>query len=350
VTAAAPKRLIRKTVDGILQETRVRTSTSVIVALGLLLGGASCGLGQVAGSATTNPAAAPGAKPTIFVCGDSTARNSGNGRNGTPVQGWGTPIAEFFDPAKATVSNVAHAGQSSRTYYNLPGDWPSVLTKIKSGDFVLIVFGINDGGPPRTTADRGSIPGIGDDTVNLTRADGTVETAHTYGWYMSTMATAAKAKGAHPVFLTVTARNIWTNPKVKYNDGTPSGPLPADYDPKQDKIERGTGGGKYTQWTKDVAAKLSLPVFDLTNYCADKYDAMGREEVNKLYSDHNHTYIPGAKIVAESVVAGLKALKDSPFIPLLSDAGKAVPTADKKYVNDNLPGSTTQPSTPPAGN
>ena len=86
-----------------------------------------------------------------------------------------------------------------------------------------------------------------------------------------------EAKGAHVVLLTVTTRNIWSNPKVKFNDGTPAGPLPADYDPKQDKIERGTAGGKFTQWTKDVGAKLHLPVFDLTDYCADKYEAMGRE-------------------------------------------------------------------------
>jgi hypothetical protein len=42
---------------------------------------------------------------------------------------------------------------------------------------------------------------------------------------------------------------------------------------------------------------------------------MGREEVNKLYSDHNHTYAPGAEIVASSIVAGLKAFKDSPLHP-----------------------------------
>src|SRR5580698_3730778 len=92
------------------------------------------------------------------------------------------------------------------------------------------------------------------------------------------------------------------------------GPLPADYDPKEDKIERGTANGKYGQWTKEVGEKLHIPVLDLTNLCADKYEAMGREEVNKLYTDHNHTYVPGAEIVAESIVSGLKAFKDSPFI------------------------------------
>ena len=62
---------------------------------------------------------------------------------------------------------------------------------------------------------------------------------------------------------------------------------------------------------------------------------MGREEVNKFYSDHNHTYLPGAEFVAASIVSGLKAFKASPFVPLLSAQGQAVETADAKHVSDN---------------
>jgi lysophospholipase L1-like esterase len=293
------------------------TEESMKILLHIVLIAAILGFASVRALA----ADAPASRPTIFVCGDSTAKNAGNGKNGSPVQGWGTPIAAFFDPAKAIVSNVGHAGKSSLTYYI--GDWPNVLPKINSGDYILLVFGINDGTTPSS---------IGDDV----RTDAGGQVRHTYGWYMSKMATDAQDKGAHVYFLTVTTRNIWTNPTVKYNDGTPVAALPTDYDPADDKIERGTGGGKYTQWTKDVAAKLHMPVFDLTNYCADKYEKMGREAVNKLYSDHNHTYVPGAEIVASSIVSGIKAFKDSPFVPLLSEKGKAVPTADAKYVSDNL--------------
>jgi hypothetical protein len=52
---------------------------------------------------------AAAAIPTIFVVGDSTARNTGEGRNGEPVAGWGTPLADYFDPAKVTVANVRPA-------------------------------------------------------------------------------------------------------------------------------------------------------------------------------------------------------------------------------------------------
>jgi lysophospholipase L1-like esterase len=277
----------------------------------------------------------PARPPTIFVIGDSTARNSGKGKNGELVAGWGTPLADYFDSAKVAIANVAHAGQSSRTYYHLPGDWPSVAPKIERGDFVLLVFGINDGGPPKTVKDRGSIPGLGNETVDLPRPDGTVETAHTYGWYMSAMATAAREKGAHVYFLTVTTRNIWKNPKAKFRDATPVEPLPADYDPKEDRIERGTGNGSYTQWTKELGQTLHLPVLDLTNLCADRYEKMGRESVNAFYSDHNHTYRPGADYVAAAVVAGLKAFNSSPFLPLLSEKGKAIEPAGSNYVSEN---------------
>ena len=147
--------------------------------------------------------------------------------------------------------------------------------------------------------------------------------------------TAAQDKGAHVFLLTVTTRNIWMNPKAKFRDATPTEPLPADYDPKDDRIERGTGNGQYTQWTKDLGAKLHLPVLDVTNLCTDRYERMGREVVDKFYSDHNHTYVPGADIVAASVVSGLKAFSHSPFVALLSEKGRRVATAEALYVSEN---------------
>lgn len=299
----------------------MKIPSAIFLATALLTAASLFGADVVPTTAPTEPSAQAG-KPVIFVVGDSTSKNSGKGKNGSPVAGWGTPIAAYFDPAKVVINNVGHAGRSSRTYYD--GDWPNVLPKINAGDYVLLVFGINDGS---------TLNGMGDET----RPGPNGQEQHTYGWYMSKMASDARAKGAHVYLLTVTTRNIWTNPKAKFNDATPRESLPPDYDAKDDRIERGTGGGRYTQWTKEVGQKLHLPVFDLTNYCADRYDAMGREAVNQLYSDHNHTYLPGAEIVASSIVSGLKAFKNSPFVPMLSEKGRELPTADAKYVSDNLP-------------
>lgn len=271
------------------------------------------------GFAANAPAPAASGKPSIIVCGDSTARNTGPG-----AQGWGTAIADYFDAAKATVNNVAHAGTSSLTYFN--GDWPKVLPQIKAGDYVLLVFGINDGG-------LHTPPGLGEETQSVTvKAGQPAVTGHTYGWYMSKMTTDAQAKGAHVVLLTLTVRNTWTNPNVTYRDATPNGPLPGNYDPKQDKIVR---GDKFAQWTKDVGAKLHVPVLDLNNLEGDRYEKLGREKVMVNYLDHNHTNPAGADLVASYIVAGLKAFKDSPFPALLSPKGQAIEAADAKYVIEN---------------
>ena len=191
---------------------------------------------------------------------------------------------------------------------------------------MLLVFGINDGSTPN---------GIGDEVTQTTNPrTQQVEETHTYGWYMAKMATDAQAKGAHVYLLTVTARDIWTNPKAKFRDATITSQEDG-YTPTEDKIERGTGNGKYTQWTKEVGAKLHIPVLDLTNLEADQYDKLGREKVMVNYLDHNHTKPAGADMVASYIISGLKAFKNSPFTALLSDKGKAVETADKKYLSEN---------------
>lgn len=255
-----------------------------------------------------------GGRPTIFVCGDSTSKSP------LPIMGWGTPLAGFFDPARVTIDNEGHGGTSSRTYHD--GDWPRVLPKIKPGDYLLLVFGINDG----STYD-----GLGDETREV---KGAVQ--HSYGWYMAQMATEAQTAGAHVFLLTVTPRDIWSNPKARFKDAAIVSQEPG-YNPAEDRIERGTGNGKYTQWTKELGKRLHLPVLDLTNLLADKYEQTGREKVMANYHDHNHTLPAGAEIVAGAIVSGLKAFKNSPFTPLLSEKGRAVEVAEAKYVAENSP-------------
>ncbi len=49
------------------------------------------------------------ALPTVFVVGDSTARNQAD-------LGWGDHFAHYFDTARINVANCAIAGRSSRTF------------------------------------------------------------------------------------------------------------------------------------------------------------------------------------------------------------------------------------------
>ena len=78
--------------------------------------------------------------PTIFVVGDSTARNKAD-------LGWGDHFAHYFDTTKVNVANRAIAGRSARSYIN-EGAWDKVLAEMKPGDYVLLQWGHNDGGGP----------------------------------------------------------------------------------------------------------------------------------------------------------------------------------------------------------
>ena len=78
-------------------------------------------------SAPLNPAL-----PTVFIVGDSTARNSAD-------LGWGDHFAQFFDTSRINVANRAIAGRSARSYID-EGHWTSVLAEMKSGEGTLIAF------------------------------------------------------------------------------------------------------------------------------------------------------------------------------------------------------------------
>ena len=218
------------------------------------------------------------ALPAIFVAGDSTANNGDR-------LGWGDPFADYFNPAKVTVLNHARAGRSSRTFVT-EGLWDKLLGAMKAGDFVLIQFGHNDGGPLDTGRARGSLPGLGDQTQEVTMPDGTKQVVHTFGWYMRKMVADTKARGATPILLSLTVRNIWT-------DG---------------KVERGVGD--YGKWAAQIAQSQGVAFLDLTTLIADRYEQMGQEKVKELFpKDHTHTSQEGASLNASLVVEGLKRIE-----------------------------------------
>jgi len=234
---------------------------------------------------------------TIFVVGDSTANNHANG-----ALGWGDPFIASFDSTKINVVNRARGGRSSRTFIS-EGLWDKVLNEIKKGDFVLIQFGHNDAGAINDASRaRGSLPGIGEETEEidnlLTKKH---EAVHTFGWYMRKMIADTRTKGATPIVLSLTVRNIW----------------------KDGRVERGPG--KYGDWAADIAKSQNVLFVNVTKLIADKYEQMGEEKVKALFGpDHTHTSPAGAELNASLVVAGLKMIKGKPLNRYLSAKGKAV--------------------------
>src|ERR1700730_18326234 len=69
-------------------------------------------------------------KPTLYIIGDSTVRNSNKEQ-----WGWGTLIADLFDTGRINVSNNAMAGRSTRTFIK-EGRWDKVLSSLNKGDYV----------------------------------------------------------------------------------------------------------------------------------------------------------------------------------------------------------------------
>lgn len=255
--------------------------------------------------APARPAEAAAARPTLFVAGDSTAARG----DGKATQGWGTAIADYFDPARVTVANHARGGRSSRTFLT-EGLWDRLLTAVKPGDVVLIQFGHNDADdinerPPGSTKPvraRGSLPGLGDESREIVNIlTGRPETVRTYGWYVRRMVADVRARGATPVLLSLTIRNLWS-------DG---------------RVERGSG--RYREWTRALARELGAPFVDVTRIVADEYQELGPGRTGELYAgDHTHTNPAGADLHARAVVAGLKGLRPPIGADWLSERGAAV--------------------------
>src|SRR6185437_8467178 len=149
--------------------------------------------------------------PTVFIVGDSTARNQAD-------LGWGDHFAHYFDTNRINVANRARAGRSSRTFIN-EGSWDRVLAEIKPGDYVLLQMGHNDGGDLGGAKPRGTLKGLGDETKDVTLPDGHTETVHTYGWYMRKYIADTRAKKATPILLSLTIRNIWKDGKIERDMG-----------------------------------------------------------------------------------------------------------------------------------
>ncbi|HVU49032.1 MAG TPA: rhamnogalacturonan acetylesterase [Terracidiphilus sp.] len=250
---------------------------------------------SAAPSVALNPAL-----PTVFIVGDSTARNQAD-------LGWGDHLAHYFDTSRINVANRAIAGRSSRSYLQ-EGHWDHVLAEMKPGDYVLIQMGHNDGGDLSGPKARGSLKGLGDETQNVTLPNGQAETVHTYGWYIRKYIADTRAKGATPLLLSLTIRNIWT-PGA---DGKPH-------------IERDMG---YDAELRQLSAEEHVPYIDMSDIEADRLEAMGPEKTALLFpKDHTHTSDEGAELNAQCVALALRQAQP----PLASYLNQSALAAESSF-------------------
>ncbi len=250
---------------------------------------------------STNPISSPPPEgsgvgtlhPALFLVGDSIMK-TGNGTGENGQWGWGSEIIPLFDPAKIHVYNEAHGGRSSRSYIE-EGLWAKILDRLQPGDFILLQFGHNDSSNSQNYPDRATISGDGDETIHV-GVGASNKVVHAYGWYLRQYVKDAKTKGATIIICSPVPRNTWADGKIKH------------------------GFDGYAQWAADAAKASGALFVDLNTIAANRYDALGQEETAKLFSDYQHTKKAGARLNAESVIEGLKQLKDCPLANDLAPA------------------------------
>ncbi|MFP9114538.1 rhamnogalacturonan acetylesterase [Flavobacterium sp. RHBU_3] len=224
-------------------------------------------------------------RPTLYIIGDSTVKN-GTGQGADLLWGWGSFMGDHFDTTKISIQNRAIGGRSSRTFLT-EGRWDKILSTLKKGDYVIMQFGHNDGGPLNDTLRaRGTIPGTGNDSTQIHNLIRKVdETVHSYGWYMRKYVNEAKAKGAVAIICSPVPRG--------------------DFD-ENGKMKK----DKYAAWGKEVATQTGAYFIPLNDLVIADYEKKGPAAVKEYFpKDHTHTNKEGAQVNAQLVVNGLKELK-----------------------------------------
>jgi lysophospholipase L1-like esterase len=237
--------------------------------------------------------------PTLIIAGDSTADKGPDAWH----RGWAAVLNDYFDAGKINVVNRARGGRSFRSFVR-EGLWDEIVAVVRPGDVVMIQFGHNDGGDVKAANGRPDLSGIGEETQEVTRADGTTETVHTFGWYARKFIRDVKAKGGTPVLMSTTVYNRWTDGHHAYRPGN-----------------------IYT-WAKQVADEEKVLFLEYGALISARYEQLGEAGVKPFFAaDPLHTTTPGAVVNAELFVAGVKGLGLKPLTDALNEKGRAIAPA-----------------------
>jgi len=236
------------------------------------------------------------ATPSLYLVGDSTTalQSASSG-----IQGWGVEIPTYLQ--NINIVNNAVSGSSARTWYR-DGFWYNTQALFKSGDYVIIELGHNDGGTP-DTSERASVYGETDTaTQTVTLANGTTEVVHTWPFYIKSFITSAQAKGAIPIISSQTPDNPYENSTTIIDDPP-----------------------RFVGYAKDVAAAKSVDYVDHFAAVISAFTVLGKATVDAYYPiDHTHTNTAGAIQVARALISGLKcASANSVLTAYFNSAGEA---------------------------
>jgi lysophospholipase L1-like esterase len=255
---------------------------------------------------------------TIWIVGDSTV-SSFNDNYYYPRYGWGTQIGNYLD-GSFKVQNLALSGRSSKSYTADP-EYKTLLSGMKSGDYLLIGFGHND---EKLEAERYTNP-------NGTYLDEGSFANSLYKNYIKQ----AEAAGCKVVLCTPIVRRTET----------------AEWSGSNLHVTTGLGefvGGDYSQAVRNLGKTLKIPVVDMTSLTKSLYNKLGPDETINLHAwtsskpasvDNTHTNIWGAKYNAYFVTKTIKELGVSGLAEHVINS--AVPTKkDSLVINPDYKSST----------
>ncbi|KAK2761468.1 rhamnogalacturonan acetylesterase [Colletotrichum kahawae] len=230
---------------------------------------------QITAAPAPEPAQLEARAPTLYLCGDSTMARSSDSQ----MDGWGQYVSKYLNIA---VVNRAIGGRSSRSFWN-EGRFQNVANEVKSGDIVVIEFGHNDVGSPRSNDNGRSVcPGEGTETCV---SDTTGETVYTFVFYVIQAAKLLRAKGVTVILSSQTPKNQWSTGSWV---GTPS-----RFVAMQLKA-------------KNTLADSGVTFVDHHQAVSNMYRKMGATAVNALYiKDNTHTSPAGADLSSQAFVQAI---------------------------------------------
>ena len=234
-----------------------------------------------------------GTNPVLFLIGNSTMRNGTRGDGSNGQWGWGYFANQYFMADKITVENQALGGMSTRTFYT--DLWPAVRDALKPGDWVIVSIGHNDNGEffDQKRA-RAVIPGVDNDTcyIGFNQRTQKQDTVYSYGHYLRQYIKESRARGAHPILMSLTPRDA--------------------YDDKGKIVRK-----PQTEWAAYIAATEGVPFVDLNEISGQKLDSYSAwKEKYHFLGDHIHTSKFGAELNARSAAEGLWESQNPQLKPL----------------------------------
>ncbi|KAF3921078.1 hypothetical protein AA313_de0205549 [Arthrobotrys entomopaga] len=236
-------------------------------------------------SATKTTTTASNPNPTLYLCGDSTMAKGGAGDGAT--DGWGNVVAKYF--TGITINNQAIGGRSARSYTR-EGRFNTVINLVKSGDYVIIEFGHNDGGGLSTDNGRSDCPGTSTETCS-TVYNGVAETVLTFSAYLENATKSLKTKGAIVIISSQTPNNPW--------EGVTT--FPSTNNPV-----------RFVPYAQTSASRQNVTFVNHWLYAMDLYKRLGASATDAVYpNDHTHTSPTGADYMARAFIKGLSCGGDT---------------------------------------